>query len=158
MMSSYKIESMTSETIATSSYWAATYAEQDDGEAPILRCVVEPADLIGWYQDSNCEQRLAFGNVQFGAHDNVAFFPVRLTGKDGLMTGRAPQLPLAGGGFVDEDGIRRDLSGNALPGSVTAEQVYQAQVLSARMDREIANALAKAILTPVSCSCAYCTR
>lgn len=157
-MNSYKIENMTSDTIATSSYWAATYAEQDGGETPILRCVVEPADAIVWHQDGNCEQRLAFGNIQFGAHDNVAFFPVRLTGKDGLMIGRAPQLPLAGGGFVDQDGIRRDMSGNALPGSVTAEQVYQAQVLSARMDREIANALAKAILTPVSCSCAYCTR
>ena len=157
-MSSYKIESMTSETIATSSYWAATYADQQDGEAPILCCVVEPADLIGWYQDSNCEQCLAFGSIRFSAHDNVAFFPVRLTGKDGLMIGRAPQLPLAGGGFVDQDGIRRDLSGNALPGSVTAEQVYHAQVLSARIDREIANAVAGAILTPVSCSCAYCTR
>ena len=154
----YTIKTFNTDTIPTSSYWAATYADQQDGEAPILCCVVEPADLIGWYQDSNCEQRLAFGNIQFGAHDNVAFFPVRLAGNDGLMIGRAPQLPLAGGGFVDEDGIRRDLSGNALPGSVTAEQVYQAQVLSARMDREIANALAKAILTPVSCSCACCTR
>ena len=157
-MSSYKIESMTSETIATSSYWAATYAEQEDGEAPILRCVVEPADAIVWYQDGNCEQCLAFGSIRFSAHDNITFSPVRLTGKDGLMIGRASQLPLAGGGFVDDDGIRRDMAGNALPGSVTAEQVYQAQVLSARMDREIANALAKAILTLVSCSCACCTR
>ena len=154
----YTVKTFNTDTIPTSSYWAATYADQSDGETPILRCVVEPSDLIGWYQDGNCEQRLAFGNIQFGAHDNVAFFPVRLTGKDGLMIGRAPQLPLAGGGFVDQDGIRRDLSGNALPGSVTAEQVYQAQVLSARMDREIANAVAGAILTPVACSCACCTR
>ena len=154
----YTIATFNTDTIPTSSYWAATYADQQDGEAPILRCVVEPADAIVWHQDGNCEQCLAFGSIRFSAHDNVTFFPVRLTGKDGLMIGRAPQLPLAGGGFVDEDGIRRDMSGNALPGSVTAEQVYQAQVLSARMDREIANALAKAILTPVACSCACCTR